>query len=79
MNPTTDLEPIPPRKPGLNSYRPEDIKRWGVERFLAEQAARGPFIMPPMHFTEEENQRTDEILAEERLASANGLWVVLFL
>ena len=73
MNPTTDLEPIPPRKPGLNSYRPEDIKRWGVQRFLDEQAARGPFPMPDFQFTEEENRRMDEVLEQERQAKANGL------
>jgi len=73
MNPTINPEPIPPRKPGINSYRPEDIKRWGVQRFLDEWAAQGPFQIPPMHFTEEENRRMDEVLAQERQATADGL------
>lgn len=73
MTPVANLEPIPPRKPGINSYRPEDIKRWGVQRFLDGQAAGGPFKIPAMHFTEEENQRMDELLAQERQATNNGL------
>ena len=68
-----DEEPIPPRKRGTNSYNPADIKRWGVQRFLDERASQGPFIIPPMHFTEEENRRMDELLEEERQATANGL------
>jgi hypothetical protein len=70
MNLTINPEPIPPKKPGIDSYRPEDIKRWGVQRFLEEQAAQGPFQVPPMHFTEEENQRMDEVLEQERQATA---------
>lgn len=73
MNPTTELEPIPPRKPGVNSYRPEDIKRWGIERFMKERGPQEPFQIPPMHFTEEENRRMDELLEEERQAKTNGL------
>ena len=73
MNPTINLEPIPPKKPGINSYRPEDIKRWGVERFLDHQAADGPFKMPTIHFTEEENRLMDEIIEQERQATADGL------
>lgn len=73
MNPTTNLEPIPPKKPGINSYRPEDIKRWGVERFLDAVCAEGPFPIPDFHFTDEENRRMDEIIEQERQATANGL------
>lgn len=73
MNPTINLEPIPPKKPGINSYRPEDIKRWGVERFMAYQAQEGPFRMPAVRFTDEENRRMDELLEQEHQASANGL------
>ncbi|NKI91527.1 hypothetical protein HBN54_004147 [Hymenobacter sp. 1B] len=29
--------------------------------------------MPAIHFTDEENRRMDEILEQERQASANGL------
>ncbi len=73
INPSVNLEPIPPKQRGINSYRPEDIKRWGVERFLEYQAVEGPFKIPPMRFTEEENRRMDELLEEERQASENGL------
>lgn len=66
-------EPIPPMRRGANSYKPEDIRRWGVERFLDEIAPKEPFKIPDLGFTEEENQRTDEILREERQATANGL------
>ena len=66
--PDSDPEPVPPLRRGHKSYRPEDIKRWGVRRILEEQAARGPFQMPDFGFTEEENRRMDEILAEERRA-----------
>lgn len=73
MNPTINLEDIPPRKPGINSYRPEDIKRWGVQRFLDAQEALGPFEMPDFEFTEEENRRMDEVIEQERQATADGL------
>ncbi|NML66278.1 hypothetical protein HHL22_13780 [Hymenobacter sp. RP-2-7] len=53
---------------GRKSLRPEDIKTYGVRRFLDEQAPRrGPLQLPKLHFTEEENRIMDEILAEERL------------
>ena len=64
MTPTTGLEPIPPKKPGMNSYRPEDIRRWGVERFLDAVCAKEPIVIPDFNFTDEENCRMDEILAE---------------
>ena len=47
------LEPIPPLKPGQwNSYRPEDIRRWGVQRFLDEVCAKESFIIPVLGFTD---------------------------
>jgi hypothetical protein len=56
---------IPPMKRGrLNSYKPEDIRRWGVERFLEATAVREPFNRVFPDFTDEENQRMDELLAE---------------
>ncbi|MBC7923772.1 MAG: hypothetical protein H7Z75_22075 [Ferruginibacter sp.] len=68
------LEPIPPMKPGQwNSYSPADIKRWGVERFLDEVCPKEPVPIPDLGFTEEENRRMDEVLREEREASANDL------
>jgi len=73
MKTTINSEATPPKNPGINSYRPQDIKRWDVQRFLDAQAAAGPFKIPPMHFTEEENRRTDELLEQERQAVADGL------
>lgn len=58
---------------GRTSLRPEDIKAYGVRRFLDEQAKRGPFPALDVPFTEEENRRMDEILAEERQAKANAV------
>lgn len=56
---------IPPMRRGrLNSYKPEDIRRWGVERFLEATAVREPFNRVFPEFTEEENRRMDELLAE---------------
>lgn len=56
---------IPPMKRGrLNSYKPEDIRRWGVDRFLEATAVREPFLREFPEFTEEENRRMDELLAE---------------
>ncbi len=49
-----------------SSFRPEDIKEYGVERFLAEQAARGELPAPNFILTEEEIQLIDLLLAEER-------------
>ena len=56
---------IPPMKKGqLNVYKPSDIKRWGVERFLEATAVREPFLLEFPEFTDEENRRMDELLAE---------------
>jgi K+/H+ antiporter YhaU regulatory subunit KhtT len=57
-------EQIPPMRKGqLNIYKPSDIKRWGVERFLAEVAPKEP-IQPNFNFTDEEQKRMDQILSE---------------
>ena len=50
---------------GSNVYKPEDIKRWGVERFLNAVSPREPFQFG-IEFTDEENGRMDEILREEK-------------
>jgi hypothetical protein len=50
---------------GSNVYRPEDIKRWGVERFLDKVASNEPFHFD-IKFSEEENRRMDDLLAEEK-------------
>ena len=57
---------------GRTSLRPEDIKAYGVQRFLDEQEKRGPFPIPDFEFTEEENRLMDQILAEERQAKADA-------
>lgn len=57
---------------GRKSIRPEDLKAYGVERFLQEQEALGPLYLPPVFFTEEENQLLDEILAAERTPPADA-------
>lgn len=46
-------------------YKPEDIKRWGVERFLDAVSPKEPFQFG-IEFSEEENRRMDEILEEEK-------------
>lgn len=74
MEAKRSLEAIPHMKVGQwNSYRPEDVKRWGVERFLDEVAPEEPLEIPDLGFTEEENRRMDEILREEREAANNGI------
>ena len=50
---------------GSNVYKPEDIKRWGVERFLNAVAPKEPFVFG-IEFSDDENRRMDEILTEER-------------
>ena len=61
-----ELEHIPTIKErGSNVYKPSDIKRWGVERFLDAVAPKEP-IRFGISFSEEENQRMDEILEEEK-------------
>lgn len=68
------FQPIPPLKKGQwNSYSPADIKRWGVQRFLDEVCEKEPIQIPDLGFTQEENQRMDQILQQEREAAANGL------
>ena len=66
MDTMTKIEDeIPPMKRGqINTYKPEDIRRWGVERFLEATAVKEPFLFEFPTFTEEENRRMDELLAE---------------
>lgn len=61
-----ELEHIPTiQERGSNIYKPEDIKRWGVERFLDTVAPKDPFVFT-IGFSEEENRRMDEVLEEEK-------------
>lgn len=53
------------KEQGSNVYKPEDIKRWGVNRFLDAVAPKEPFYFG-IEFSEEENKRMDEVLAEEK-------------
>lgn len=61
------------RAEGRTSLRPEDIKAYGIQRFLDEQEKLGPFPALTIPFTEEENRLMDQILAEERQATANAV------
>ena len=73
MSISSASESLPQLKPGqATTYRPEDIKRWGVARFLAEIAPQTPFPVPDLGFTPEENQRMDQLMQEEQDA-ADGL------
>ncbi|WP_375416436.1 hypothetical protein [uncultured Hymenobacter sp.] len=70
----SDSDIIPPLRPGrINEYSTTDIKRWGVQRFLDTVCGKKPLEIPDLGFTEEENRLMDEILREEREASARGL------
>jgi len=60
------LEVIPPMRRGANSYKPEDIVRWGIQRFLEEIAPKKPLEIPDLGFTDEENKRMDDLLNEEQ-------------
>ena len=61
-----ELEHIPTIKErGSNIYKPSDIKRWGVDRFLDAVSPKEP-IHFGIEFSEEENRRMDEILEEEK-------------
>lgn len=75
MKPTETLsDSIPLMRPGrMNIYSPADIKRWGVQRFLDTVCLKEPLQIPDLGFTAEENALMDEILREERDASARGL------
>ncbi|WP_080053711.1 hypothetical protein [Spirosoma aerolatum] len=66
METTTEqeLEHIPTiKEQGSNVYKPSDIKRWGVERFLDAVAPKEP-IRFGIKFSEEENRRMEEVLKE---------------
>ena len=84
MNPATDLEPIPPRKPGLNSprpngsprpnsYRAEDIvAEYGtLANFMAAVGPKAPLEIPDLGFSEAEERRMNQLLAEENAAADN--------
>jgi hypothetical protein len=66
MDSTGTGEFIPPMRRGANSYKAEDIRRWGVERFMSQVAPKEPFPIPDLGFTEEENRRMEGLLKEER-------------
>ena len=67
MNPEPFSDEIPPMKPGqMNGYSTDDIKRWGVKRFLDTVCRKEPLPMPDFGFTDEENAAMDEILRRER-------------
>ena len=53
------------QKGKMNSYRPEDIKRWGIEHFMDVVCAKEDIVIPSLGFTVEENERMEEILRTE--------------
>ncbi len=60
------LEHIPTiSEKGSNVYDPSDIKRWGVERFLDAVAPKESLCFG-IAFSEDENRRMDEIIAQEK-------------
>ena len=66
MKTREDENVIPPMKRGkLNIYKPSDIKRWGTQQFLEKVSPKEP-IQPNFNFSEEEQKRMDQLLAEER-------------
>ena len=73
METTKPMEPIPPMRRGANSYKPEDIRRWGVQRFMDEIAPKEPLEIPDLGFSADENQRMDELLKQGPETAANGL------
>ena len=56
---------------GANSYKPDDIRRWGVERFMNEIVPKEPLAIPDLGFSADENHHMDELLKQEHVASAN--------
>jgi len=61
-------EGVPPQMPGQpNIYKPSDIKRYGIERFLTQVAPKEP-IQPNFAFTPEEQQRMDALSAGNETA-----------
>ena len=73
METTKPMEPTPPMRRGANSYKPEDIRRWGVQRFMDEIAPKEPLEIPDLGFSADENQRMDELLKQGLETAANGL------
>ena len=52
-----------------NSFKPEDIRRWGIARFMREIAPEKPLVVPNLGFTLVENQRMDKFLTQEVLTN----------
>jgi len=68
------IDAIPHLKSGqITSYSPADIKRWGVQHFLDEVCEKDPISIPDLGFSDEENQRMDQLLEEEKKSSSNDL------
>lgn len=65
MEKEKQLEAIPPIRRGANSYKPEDVLRWGVQRFIKEVSPKEPLEIPDLGFSDEENKRMDDLLKEE--------------
>ncbi len=65
-----NVNAIPLMKKGkANSYRPDDIKKWGIQRFLETVCSKEPIIVPDFNFSKEENKKMEEIILEEKLSN----------
>ncbi len=60
-------------RPRNNSYRAEDIiAEYGtLAKFMKAIGPKAPLEIPDLGFTEQENQRMDQLLAEERAAASS--------
>ncbi len=50
---------------GTTIYKPEDIRRWGIARFMQEIAPDKPLQIPDLGFTVIENKRMEALLNQE--------------
>ena len=65
--------PKPLPHPRSNSYRAEDIiaEYGSLAAFMEAVGPKAPFIIPDLKFSAAENQRMDQLLAEENAAAHN--------
>lgn len=65
--------PKPPPLPRGNSYRAEDIiaEYGSLAAFMEALGPKAPFVIPDLKFSAAENQRMDQLLAEENASSNN--------
>lgn len=70
-----ETKPLPkyPPQPRSNSYRAEDIvaEFGSLAQFMEAMGPKSPLEIPELKFTDAENQRMDQLLAEENAASSS--------